>query len=358
MRQRLLSALACIAIVLVGAAGPGRANADTPTPTPAPALTAQQIITRMQAAQQQENTEHVDLTVRVSSARKLRLALHEIADISLHPQLVSEVDSIKGNLGPPFPRSTQIRTLIVGNRAAERFGKRSWTCSGAQSAFNEVVDLLKQLHPQLHGAQDLGTATIAGMAVWHIRATASVSSMGKTFIAPIDLYIAQAGFTLVQEHSTQTLHSSGMTLHETVNASFSRYGEPVNVVLPSICTAPLVFSIQRVALEPANAKPDFSLKRPSPSHVPRGKEIQIAVYVLYRTVRAPAMLYERERVWRNGKPVFGSWNHDKVKPGDRGSQEWFYDSFTPWHPGRFRFTATVWSGRLVRHKTIWFSVTP
>jgi hypothetical protein len=130
------------------------------------------------------------------------------------------------------------------------------------------------------------------------------------------------------------------------------------VTLPGQCGVPLLFSIQRLALEKPNAKPDYSLKRPSPARVPRGRQLQLAVYLGYNTVRTRTAVHECEQVWRGGTKIFTSCDHDSVRPSDQGGQEVFTDTFTPHHTGHFHFTVTAWSGSQRLSSSAWFWVTP
>jgi hypothetical protein len=251
------------------------------------------------------------------------------------------------------------QTVVVSGHVATRMDRSGWTCRSAQSLLAQYFDLTKILNSGFQHASNAGATVVAGVPVWHIQAQEreTESFSHKTILAPVDLYISQVDFTLLSEHLALTLHNGKTAVRATVTSVISRYGEPVNAVLPSVCTAPLVFSIQRVVVEKPHTKADFALKRPSLTHIHRGTLVRVSVYILYQKVRAPSRLYERELVWRAETIVFTSRNHDSVKPGDGGTQEWFYDTFTPDHAGHYRFTATVWSGRLYRHKTIWFWVT-
>jgi hypothetical protein len=362
MRKRFAYLLACVCLLSIEGASPTRAQAGNATPTPTATLSAPQIVSRMVTADRKKNSVHIALQVQATTPGTLDLSMHLTGDASNHPQLISEVVTVttrsSSGTQTSLPKSSRLQAVVVGDRVAVRKGKGSWNCQTLQSFLKEFFDVMKTLNPRIQSTELAGTNAIDRISVWHVRAQETATLLGGSLTAPVDLYISRADFTLVREHVTAIMDTGSGSLHETLTADFTRYGESVRVALPADCSVPLEFSIQRLALESPNAKPDWTLKRPSPTRVPRGKEIQVGVYMLYRTVRARTTIYECGRVWRNGKRVFTSCNHDTVRLSDQGGQQAFSDSFTPWHTGKFRFTVNGWSGPKRQRKTIWFWVVP
>ncbi len=84
--------------------------------------------------------------------------------------------------------------------------------------------------------------------------------------------------------------------------------------------------------------------------------MQLSLYVQFHHVRHRVSSYEVERAYRNGHLVFSSRQRDVIKPKDSGSQGWYADSFTPWHPGHFRVTGAFVSAGMRKQKSVWFWV--
>ncbi len=346
----------------------GPTATDTPVPTatststPQPLPAAATILKRMTASGRKKNTVHMAMQLQLTVPRTVQLSMTILADISIQPRLIAEAATGSStNLTTKQSKSTTPVTIdIVGTQAAEHLGAKAWSCGSVQALLGQIIDPLKSISGQVQNSQNLGAETYHGVAVWHIHADIHadevVTAIGRSLTMPIDLYISKADNTLIHERLTASVKAGTGTLQETVSADLSRYGEPVHVALPADCSIPLVFAVQKVTIDQANAKPNYKLTRPSLRRVPVGRPIQVSAYVLFRTVRTKTKIFEQERVWRNGLRVFFSANNDTVNPKDQGNQEWFSDTFTPRHPGHFRATVTVWSGRERRQKTTWFWV--
>jgi hypothetical protein len=131
--------------------------------------------------------------------------------------------------------------LQVGDREAERSLHGRWTCRSGKPTIPITGLFTKYWRPWLiRHAVLIGTRTINGEAVWHLRAPTNIagwySAAGNVVTSWMDFFVAQSGFTLRRIRSVASLRGPGIRGHHFDGVDWTRYGERVDVTLPSVCS--------------------------------------------------------------------------------------------------------------------------
>jgi hypothetical protein len=340
-----------------------------PTPGPKPGPSATQLLARAQQATAAKNTLRLTEHLTISVTGKGSATVTSVIDESLRPVALHEVATASGSnlpgvtTGNTSSQPSSIELVLANGQLAQREGSRSWTCHNVGKLPTTATGsmLATELSTLLQHLEVAGTKTIDGVPSWRIHAQLNLGRLSTSTPLPpasVDIYISRADYTVVREVVSIKGSVQGTMLKEHERIDFSRYGEPVSIQLPVKCTLPVLFSIQTIKIDRNNAKPNWSLKRPSLKRVPAGQKVQLSLYVYFHRVRHPTHAYEVERVYRQGRLVFHERINDLVKPKDAHNQSWYADSFVPWHTGHFRVTATYVAGKARKHKTVWFWVVP
>jgi hypothetical protein len=188
------------------------------------------------------------MTVKVIVPGATNLKLHMVIDQSIKPARAHEVATLTGksvtSTGATKKVNQHLVADLVGKHFALRQGKKAWQCSTASQATAGLGSVLPSGSMPFQNATNLGSVTVNGVPAWDVSATTSLDlgsltspSLGSAPITvPVDFYIAPSDFTLLRETATIDASISGATVHETVTATFSKYGETVKVKLPSACS--------------------------------------------------------------------------------------------------------------------------
>jgi hypothetical protein len=132
----------------------------------------------------------------------------------------------------------------VGYNAATRSntGKGTWQCQHFKPGQVHLIgrkSYLADLGWPRH-ARNLGPTMLAGVPVWHVRATVfggPPQGGGAEPPTRADFYIARSDNTLLREATATTAFGFGPKSRNTRYWMYSRYGQPVHVSLPSACRA-------------------------------------------------------------------------------------------------------------------------
>ncbi len=256
MQARFLSVSLAVGLLLLTALSPvsGQTPPGSPTSTPTP-LSAQQLLDQMTAAFIAKGTVHLadtyTLRVRPRGAREDDT---DTADLDYH-QLPA---SSQFELHTKFQKTRNggVRTgtwesVVVANHSASRENGKAWSCSSVEPLGQKYLTDLTTDGP-VRNPVLVGTDTIAGMPVWHVRVNVpksySWSWVSKHFPAITeDLYIAQADSTLVRTTEIFTARwgknstffgglkgPAKVAVH--LVTEYSNYGKPVTIALPPACT--------------------------------------------------------------------------------------------------------------------------
>jgi hypothetical protein len=197
------------------------------------------LIAKMQDILKHAGSVHIDSTLTVSIPNSSRTLVAQHVDYSWRDSHVSSratTRSASFHVRPATTTTAHSTTLIVGSREASRSGRDTWSCGSSKETLKTLGALLVSfLHVQGRGARTLGAETIAGMAVWHVRATAHVPFLsGAPTDQQVDLYLAQSDARVIK----QTLATTGTgqpTIYITVANRYTGYGTSVRGLLPAAC---------------------------------------------------------------------------------------------------------------------------
>ncbi|GAC1528236.1 MAG: hypothetical protein NVS2B16_36010 [Chloroflexota bacterium] len=187
-----------------------------------------------------KNSVHVNMEIHVATQQSVHLVVNVVADVQNQPRRIVEratttISAVSVPRG--IPTMQRVEIVIIGNRGALHVGNRPWRCDSVSRLLGTYVDLFRSLKPVVHNASLAGVTTVGGSPSWHVRASSKVTVLGTTSNMPTDLFVSERDYTLVQMYAGLTLADRAGTVRERVIERLSRYGERVNVTLPSSCRA-------------------------------------------------------------------------------------------------------------------------
>jgi hypothetical protein len=193
--------------------------------------TGEQLIHRMLQGASMYGTYHkvmVSLTVNGSVRETLRQAI----DVDLGRHLLHQLGDDRVVRSPHTLLSDEtFERISVGYRAATRNAGGAWSCQLFQPGNVQIVGQQSYLAglgwPRR--AVNLGPAVWNGVRVWRAEATVSggASAGGYAPAQRADLLVARSSGTLLRE--------AWRTGNGSVSVTYSGYGKPVRVALPTQC---------------------------------------------------------------------------------------------------------------------------
>jgi len=207
----------------------------SPSPIPAPVPSGHSLLKLMTKAITLRNA------VRVNSRSLSTWKGHWILgvtwmDVGIQSNTLREIDTwqrVRPNASPLTITMETRELRLAHEMAASRKPHHPWLCERLRGI--TVTDSLIAFQMKSANVTTLGTAKAGGESVWHVRASGAEVAAWSTHSAIVDLYISRTDDTLVRLTLTTVTRLGGVNVHEMVTESYSRYGEPVKVRLPTHC---------------------------------------------------------------------------------------------------------------------------
>lgn len=202
------------------------------------ALTAWEVLYRMQAAMQREGSVHFETLVNAHLDATRWVTVRTRGDLSWRRNLLDEINTAQ-RTGPQHNHlvttSESWQLVIAGQQAASRSGTVQWQCERVPGNAAQSNIIPFQVHILKPFA--LSTMQFDGQPVWHLQATANLPATGATQLTTLDYYIAKRGDMLLRSTVTARENLNGQIEPVIIDERYSHYGETVTAQLPVACSA-------------------------------------------------------------------------------------------------------------------------
>lgn len=233
MRGRFALVLLALSTAVATICGPQRVLAGGGV-----SLSVQQIPRRNTLAMRQVSSVHLSLWLTATVPGKLRQTVHGEADfVTAPPSLREWVSTRTVNLQQPSAPPSILRYyfVLVDGKSAAMLGRGPVQCQTTSTAQQTSQQMGSLVNLQVSTPKLIALELLRGQSVWRLQATTSLALSGRTQQIPTDIYIRLSDYRLVRLTAAPVLRVDGISIHERLIATFSRYNEPVSVSLPAKC---------------------------------------------------------------------------------------------------------------------------
>lgn len=128
--------------------------------------------------------------------------------------------------------------IVVGKREAFRSTYGGWICSVNSRVHLDEFKLVSLLLV-LTNVVTVGEEQIVGATAWHVRAHSIEKNSIDTIQTRLDFYIDEATMLLLRRDQTTIVYKRGRRVPGTgmVRMNYSKYGVPIQIILPEHCRA-------------------------------------------------------------------------------------------------------------------------
>jgi hypothetical protein len=155
----------------------------------------------------------------------------------VHLYLALQVTGLGQSIPTTIPANLEL--ILVGQQVAVRMGNRPWQCTSLKSVRNGagVPGATTSSSPMVHLRKlvDLGPDMIQGVPVWHVRLVYTVAIKKQQALLRSDIYIDQSNYLVRRYTAVTHFRIQGLAFQEMLSADLSRYGEHIQILLPSAC---------------------------------------------------------------------------------------------------------------------------
>jgi hypothetical protein len=215
-----------------------------------------ELLHKSSEALRRDGTFHLQTNVKATTKDYI-LTTGYRADVSLstnsyHAYYTVRFKGLGKRSSVPKDPNPTTEIIVVGKRQAERYGRRAaWSCTTISSDAASSAGIVDPSRLTIEPGGTIRASRLQNHLVWYVHVPVMIGNKRRGPKTTLDAYIERSTYRLLRMGTSGVTSMGALGKEMTdVTATFSKFGEPVQVVLPAACQqspAPVISDSQVLA---------------------------------------------------------------------------------------------------------------